>query len=151
MKKLLLLLLLMPIMAFSQTEVCVKVDSVYSTAKLRELGNRDIRFGIKQIAEDMLSNKYCLSDKGEDLDIEVFYFGIPKTTIRIVGVEKTNQVTQVGVRIYYRGQKFEGYGESETEVRAVMIELVDGKVPFSKMTVSNALKKAIEECILKMP
>jgi hypothetical protein len=99
----------------------------------------------------MLSNKYCLSDKGEDLDVEVFYFGIPKTTIRIVGVEKTNQVTQVGVRIYYRGQKFEGYGESETEVRAVMIELVDGKVPFSKMTVSNALKKAIEECILKMP
>jgi hypothetical protein len=151
MKKLLLILLLMPIMAFSQTEVCVKVDSVYSTAKLRELGNRDIRFGIKQIAEDMLSNKYCLSDKGEDLDIEVFYFGIPKTTIRIVGVEKTNQVTQVGVRIYYRGQKFEGYGESETEVRAVMIELVDGKVPFSKMTVSNALKKAIEECILKIP
>jgi hypothetical protein len=151
MKKLLLLLLLMPIMAYSQTEVCVKVDSVYSTAKLRELGNRDIRFGIKQITEDMLSNKYCLSDKGEDLDVEVFYFGIPKTTIRIVGVEKTNQVTQVGVRIYYRGQKFEGYGESETEVRAVMIELVDGKVPFSKMTVSNALKKAIEECILKMP
>jgi hypothetical protein len=151
MKKLLLLLLLMPIMAYSQTEVCVKVDSVYSTAKLRELGNRDIRFGIKQITEDMLSNKYCLSNKGEDLDVEVFYFGIPKTTIRIVGVEKTNQVTQVGVRIYYRGQKFEGYGESETEVRAVMIELVDGKVPFSKMTVSNALKKAIEECILKMP
>ena len=141
----------MPIMAFSQTEVCVKVDSVYSTAKLRELGNRDIRFGIKQITEDMLSNKYCLSDKGEDLDVEVFYFGIPKTTIRIVGVEKTNQVTQVGVRIYFRGQKFEGYGESETEVRAVMIELVDGKVPFSKMTVSNALKKAIEECVLKMP
>lgn len=138
-------------MAFSQTDVCVKVDSVFSTAKLRELGNRDIRFGIKQIAEDMLSNKYCLSNKGEDLDVEVFYFGIPKTTIRIVGVEKTNQVTQVGVRIYFRGQKFEGYGESETEVRAVMIELVDGKVPFSKMTVSNALKKAIEECILKMP
>jgi len=141
----------MPIMAFSQTDVCVKVDSVYSTAKLRELGNRDIRFGIKQMTEDMLSNKYCLSDKGEDLDVEVFYFGIPKTTIRIVGVEKTNQVTQVGVRIYYRGQKFEGYGESETEVRAVMIELVDGKVPFSKMTVSNALKKAIEECVSKMP
>jgi hypothetical protein len=151
MKKLLFILLLMPIMAFSQTEVCVKVDSVYSTAKLRELGNRDIRFGIKQMTEDMLSNKYCLSDKGEDLDVEVFYFGIPKTTIRIVGVEKTNQVTQVGVRIYFRGQKFEGYGESETEVRAVMIELVDGKVPFSKMTVSNALKKAIEECVLKMP
>lgn len=149
MKKLFFILLMMlPFIGVSQT--CIKVDSVYSTAKLRELGNRDIRFGIKQIAEDLVSEKYCLSETGEDLDIEVFYFGIPKTTIRIVGVEKTNQITQVGVRIYFRGQKYEGFGESETEVRAVMIELVDGKVPFSKMTVSNALKKAIEECVSKI-
>jgi hypothetical protein len=103
------------------------------------------------MTEDMVSNKYCLSETGDDIDVEVFYFGIPKSTIRIVGVEKTTQVTQVGVRIYFKGQKFEGYGESETEVRAVMIELVEGKVPFSKMTVSNALKKAIEECVSKMP
>jgi hypothetical protein len=151
MKNLLFLLLLIPTLSFSQTDACVKVDSIYSTAKLRELGNRDIRFGIKQMAEELLSEKYCLSEQGQDLDIEVFYFGIPKTTIRIVGVEKTNQVTQVGVRIYHNGNKYEGFGESETEVRAVMIELVDGKVPFSKMTVSNALKKAIIECISKMP
>jgi len=145
----LFLLLIIPILGYSQE--CIKVDSVYSTAKLRELGNRDIRFGIKQIAEEVLSDNYCISERGEDMDIEVFYFGIPKTTIRIVGVEKTNQVTQVGVRIYYKGNEYEGFGESETEVRAVMIELVDGKVPFSKMTVSNALKKAIIECISKLP
>jgi hypothetical protein len=150
MKNLLLIILfLMPVFVFSQE--CVKIDTVYSTAKLRELGNRDIKFGIEQIAEDMLSAKYCLSEKGEPVKIEVFYFGIPKTTIRIAGVEKTNQVTQVGVRFYYKGQKYEGFGESETEVRAVMIELVDGKVPFSKMTVSNALKRAIEQCVTKMP
>jgi hypothetical protein len=149
MKNLFLLLLLIPFLGISQE--CVKVDSVYSTAKLRELGNRDIRFGIKQIAEDMLSEKYCLSEKGEDLDIEVFYFGVPKTTIRIVGVERTNQTTQVGVRIYYMDQTYEGYGESETEVRAIIMELKDGNVPFSKMTVSNSLKKAIEECVLKLP
>jgi hypothetical protein len=150
MKNLILtILFLIPLFGFSQE--CITVDSIYSTAKLRELGNRDIRFGIKQMAEELLSEKYCLSEQGQDLDIEVFYFGIPKTTIRIVGVEKTNQVTQVGVRIYHNGNKYEGFGESETEVRAVMIELVDGKVPFSKMTVSNALKKAIIECISKMP
>lgn len=130
---------------------CVKVDSVYSTAKLRELGNRDIRFGIKQIAEDLLSSKYCMSDTGEKIDIEVFYFGIPKKTLRIAGVENTKQITQVGVKLYYKGKVYEGIGESETEVRAIMIELVDGKVPFSKMTVSNAIKKALEECVLQLP
>lgn len=148
MKKLLFLLFLLPVFAFGQD--CVKVDSIYSTAKLRELGSRDIRFGVKQIAEDLLSAKYCMSDAGKDVDIEIFYFGIPKKTLRVAGVEKSNQITQVGVRLYYNGQKYEGVGESETEVTAVIMELTDG-IPFSKMTVSNALKKAIEACILKMP
>jgi hypothetical protein len=148
MKKLLFLLFLLPVFAFGQD--CVKVDSIYSTAKLRELGSRDIRFGVKQIAEDLLSAKYCMSDAGKDIDIEIFYFGIPKKTLRVAGVEKSNQITQVGVRLYYNGLKYEGVGESETEVTAVIMELTDG-IPFSKMTVSNALKKAIEACILKMP
>jgi len=148
MKKLLFLLFFLPVLAFGQD--CVKVDSIYSTAKLRELGSRDIRFGVKQIAEDLLSAKYCMSDAGKDIDVEIFYFGIPKKTLRIAGVEKSNQITQVGVRLYYNGLKYEGVGESETEVTAVIMELTDG-IPFSKMTVSNALKKAIESCILKMP
>ncbi len=78
-------------------------------------------------------------------------FGIPKSTIRIVGIEQTQQVTQIKVRIKYLDAKYEGCGESETAVRAVMIELVDGKVPFEKMTVSNALKKAIHEAVVKLP
>jgi hypothetical protein len=144
-----LLFLLFPLFSFAQN--CVYVDSVYSTAKLRELGNRDIRFGVKQIVEDELSEKYCMAENGDAIKVEIFYFGIPKYTIRIVGVEKTNQITQVGVRIYYKGKCYEGVGESETEVKAVMIELVDNKVPFSKMTVSSALKKAIHEAVTIMP
>ena len=150
MKKLLFLLILIPITVFSQTETCIRIDSVYSTAKLRELGNRDIRFGIQQIAEDVLSEKYCLSEKGTPMDIEVYYFGIPKKSLRIAGMEKTNQITQVGIRIHYKEIKYEGLGESDTEVRAVMIELVDGQVPFSKMTVSNAIKKAIIDAVNKI-
>jgi hypothetical protein len=142
-----ILLLLFPLFLNAQ---CVKIDTVYSTAKLRELGNRDIRFGVKQIVEEELSNKYCLSDAGVPISVEIFYFGIPKTTVRIVGIEQTNQITQVGVRLKYNGKKIEGYGESETEVRAIMIELVDGKVPFSKMTVSSALKRAIHEAVTNM-
>jgi hypothetical protein len=33
----------------------------------------------------------------------------------------------------------------------MMIELVDNKVPFDKMTVSSALKKAIHEAVTLMP
>ena len=143
-----LIAFLFPILSYAQ---CVEVDTVYSTAKLRELGNRDIRFGVRQIVEDELSERFCISETGEPITIEIFYFGIPKYTIRIVGVERTNQVTQVGVRLHYKGKCYEGIGESDTEVRAVMIELVDNKVPFDKMTVSSALKKAVHEAVVAIP
>ena len=137
------------ISAYSQN--CLSVDSVYSTAKFKDLGKRDIRFGIKQMTEDMLSEKYCITESGLPVHVEVFFFGLPKTTLRIAGVEKTNQITQVGVRVYYDSKTYEAYGESDTEIRTVMLEVVEGSVPFEKMTVSSALKKAIEQCVSKMP
>jgi hypothetical protein len=141
MKTLLIsLLIFLPILAFGQN--CTYVDSVYSTCKAKEMGRRDIRFGIKQIAEDELSNKYCLSESGDDVDIEIYYFGTPKTTIRVLGVEKTDMKTQVGIRMTYKGQVYEGIGESEVEVRAVMIELVEGSIPFNQTVVSSSIKKA---------
>ena len=150
MRNIILLLGMLLIGNLVTAQQCVYVDSVYNTAKLRELGNRDIRFGIKQIVEEELSEKFCLSDDGKDMDVEVFYFGLPKTTIRVVGVEKTESVTQVGVRIHYDGKCYEGIGESSTEVRAMMIEVKEGMMPFEKMTVSSALKKAIHEAIIKI-
>jgi hypothetical protein len=134
----------------AMAQQCVYVDSVYNTAKLKEMGNRDIRFGIRQIVEEELSEKFCLSDDGKDIDVEVFYFGLPKTTIRVVGFEKTEAMTQVGVRLYYDGKCYEGIGESSTEVKAMMIEVREGMMPFEKMTVSSALKKAIHEAIIKI-
>jgi len=148
------LLFLFLLFFFTQKTViaqqCVYVDSVYNTAKLKEMGNRDIRFGIRQIVEEELSEKFCLSDDGKDIDVEVFYFGLPKTTIRVVGFEKTEAMTQVGVRLYYDGKCYEGIGESSTEVKAMMIEVREGMMPFEKMTVSSALKKAIHEAVIKI-
>ena len=148
MKTLILtLMILLPIVSFSQT--CVTVDSVYSTCKAKEMGRRDIRFGIKQIAEDELSNKYCLSDIGDDIDIEIYYFGTPKSTLRILGVERTDMKTQVGIKMTYKGLVYQGIGESEVEVRAIMIELVEGSLPFNQTVVSSAIKKGIIEAIAK--
>jgi hypothetical protein len=161
----LILLLLLPLFACAQEGVtnfqrannitptisCVYVDTVFVTAKVRELGTRDIRFGIKQITEDALSEKYCLDDKGDAIKVEIYYFGIPKSTIRVMGIEKSNIITQVGVRLYHNNSKYEGIGESETEITAVLIEVKEGAIPFEKMTVSSAIKKAINEAISKMP
>jgi hypothetical protein len=144
MKKLLLLLLL-PL--FSLGQECVKVDTVYVSAKVREFKTKDVLFGIKQIAEEELSNKFCLSEKGNPIMVEVYYFGLPKSTFRIAGMEKSNQTTQVGVRLFHNGIKYEGIGESDVEVRAIMVELQEGSIPFSKTTLSSAIKKAITAAV----
>ena len=144
MKKLLLLLLL-PL--FSLGQECVKVDTVYVSARVREFKTKDVLFGIKQIAEEELSNKFCLSEKGAPIMIEVYHFGLPKSTFRIAGMEKSNQTTQVGVRLFYNGVKYEGIGESDVEVRTIMVELQEGSVPFSKTTLSSAIKKAITAAV----
>ena len=147
MKKL-LFLLLFPTLSFAQ---CIKVDSIYVTTKVRELGNRNIKFGIKQIMQEELLNRFCLSDSGKQMNLEVYYFGLPKTTLRIAGVERTEQITQVGVKIYYNGEVYQGIGESNTEIKTIMIEVKEGSLPFEKMTVSSCLKKAIKYAIEKIP
>jgi hypothetical protein len=101
----------------------------------------------RSIAEEELSNKFCLSEKGAPIMIEVYHFGLPKSTFRIAGMEKSNQTTQVGIRLFYNGIKYEGIGESDVEVRAIMVELQEGSVPFSKTTLSSAIKKAITAAV----
>lgn len=148
MKKLLLFLLLCPMLSFAQ---CINVDSIYVTAKVRELGSRNIKFGIKQILQEELSNRFCLSDTGKQMNLEVYYFGLPKTTLRIAGVERSEMITQVGVKIYYNGEIYQGLGESNTEIKTIMIEVKEGSLPFEKMTVSSCLKKAIKYAVEKIP
>lgn len=152
MKKIILtlIIILIPMLSMSQ-ETCVKVDSVYSTSKAKDLNRRDIKFGVKQMLEDQLSDKYCLSEDGENVSVDIYYFGTPKTKIRVAGFEQTKNKTQVGVKIYYNGEVYEAIGESEVEIRSVMIELVEGSLPFDQTVISSAIKKAIVECVSKMP
>jgi hypothetical protein len=144
--KYIILLLAIPFLTYSQ---CVKIQEIKSSVSVKELGNRDVKFGVKQMAEDMLSSKFCLSDSGEQIFIDIFYFGLPKKSLRIVGIEESVQTTEIGIQLKYKGKKYEEYGESESEVHAVMIELTDG-IPFSKMTVSASIKKALDKIIKKM-
>lgn len=150
MKKLITLfgVILLSVKLNSQT--CVKVDSIYTTSKFEKLNSRDIRFGIKQMAEEELQDKFCLSNEGESIKINIFYFGTPKKTLRILGVENTEAKTQVGVKLYYKDKIYEGIGESEVEISSVFLEVTDSFTPFNQTVLSSAIKKAIILCISKL-
>lgn len=135
---------------FAQTDKCFYVDSVYSTAKFKNIGKRNILFGVKQLTEELVSEKYCIKPGSTKITVEVFYFGMPRKEVRMLGVGKEEAITQVGIKLYVDQAQYEGYGESETEIRTVMLEVVEEEVPFSKMTLSNAIKKALEKCVSQL-
>ena len=153
MKKLIFTLLIFistQVTVFSQIDRCFSVDTVYSTAKFRELGKRDIRFGVKQMTEELISEKFCIKPGSSSVKVEIFYFGLPRKELRLLGVGREEAITQVGIRLHIDGKAYEGYGESETEIRTIMLEVVEEAVPFSKMTLSNSIKKALVQCVSQL-
>lgn len=151
MKKLLFLLLLLPAISFAQTDKCLKIDSVYTTAKIKELKNRRITFGIRQIAEEELSNKYQICQEGVPVWVEVAYVGTPKKSFTFGGVGGAVQTTEVLIKIRVFDEVYEGLGSEETSAQMMFIQLNDDQIPFDKTTLSTAIKKAIAIAVKKMP
>jgi hypothetical protein len=142
MKKILFLLLLLPTMSFAQS--CIKIDSVWCNKKVKQISTRNVLFGIKQVAEEILSEKYNLCDSNAtSVKIEVTRIGMPSSTFKIGGVGEATQITQVYIKFYFGDKIIDGLGESETRAGFVLIELTDGKVPFNNTTIGTAIKKAI--------
>jgi hypothetical protein len=142
MKKLLFLLVFLPTISLAQN--CIKIDSVWCNKKVKQISTRNVLFGIKQVAEEILSEKYNLCDSNAtSVKIEVTRIGMPSSTFKIGGVGEATQITQVYIKLYFGDKTIDGMGESETRAGFVLIELTDGKVPFNNTTIGTAIKKAI--------
>lgn len=142
MKKLLFLLVFLPTISLAQN--CIKIDSVWCNKKVKQISTRNVLFGIKQVAEEILSEKYNLCDSNAtSVKIEVTRIGMPSSSFKIGGVGEATQITQVFIKLYFGDKIIDGLGESETRAGFVLIELTDGKVPFNNTTIGTAIKKAI--------
>jgi hypothetical protein len=145
----LIMVLIVPISGFSQT--CVKVDSVYSTMKIKEFKDRNILFGVKQITEEVLSEKYSLCEQNAiPVMVEITRVGTPSSSFRIAGVGAATETTQILLKVHFGDTIVDGIGESATTASYAFIELKEGKVPFSKSSIGIAMKKAIIDAIGKL-
>jgi hypothetical protein len=146
----LILILTVSIPAFSQTK-CVKVDSVWVDKKVKQIGTRNVLLGIKQVTEEIISEKYDLCDSNAtSIKIQVWRIGAPSNSFRVGGVGQATQTTQVYIKMYFGDKVIEGLGESETKAGYIMLELTEGKVPFSNSTIGNAIKKAITHAVSQL-
>lgn len=143
-KLLFIIFLLLPFMGLGQ---CIQIDSVYSTAEIKQLENRNVLFGIKAITEEILQDKgYSLCNNGEPVSVNVTYIGVPENTFRIGGFAISNKITEVKVTVSIGQQMFSGSGSYKTQAKTMLLELDNG-VPFQQTTLSSALKIALMEAL----
>ena len=145
MKKL-LLLLLFPTLLFSQIN-CYSVKSVTTEIEMEEISQRRITFGIKQMVEDIISDKYDLCMDGNPIEVKVISIQAPTTGISLGPWTKVSKKTIVILSINMDGKVIEVEGKAKSTVKATFIDLQNDKLPFNKTTFSSAIKKAIEKAI----
>lgn len=145
MKKL-LLILLFPILTYSQN--CYKVERVASKAEIEELNQRRIIFGIKQMTEEVLSEKYDLCTEGKPIFVEVLSIEAPSTGISLGPWQKKKKETIVKIKVIIDDKELFGEGLAKTSVESTFLDLNDENLPFHKTTFASAVKKAIEQILL---
>jgi len=142
MKKLLILLLL-PTLLLAQKD-CYSVKSVTTEVEMEEISQRRITFGIKQMMEDIISDRYDLCLDGKPVEVKVTSIEAPTTGISIGPWTKVSKKTIVTLLVYIDGKIIEVEGKAKSTVKATFIDLQDENLPFNKTVFASAVKKALE-------
>ena len=135
----------LPVFALSQE--CYTIKAVTTTVEMEEISQRRITFGIKQMMEDIISDKYDLCLDGKPVEVQVTSIEAPTTGIEIGPWTKVSKKTIVTLLVYMDGKIIEVEGKAKSTVEATFIDLQNDQLEFSKTVFASAVKKAIEKSI----
>lgn len=152
MKKLLFILPLVLILVSADTDIknCYKVTKVTSQVEAPEMKKERVVFGIKQMTEEILSEKYDICENGTPVEVEVLSVEAPSTSTSLGPFAKTKKITIVKLRLLIQGEEYWGQGEANTTVQSTFLDLNDDNIPFNKTAFSGAVKKALIEAVGEM-
>jgi hypothetical protein len=149
MKNLLLILTAIALVSFTTAD-CYRVDKVFASVDAPEMNSNRVIFGVRQITEEVLSEKYSICQDGSPITVEIFSIEAPTTGISIGPFTATKKETIVKIKITKDGKDYIGEGTAKTTVKSTFIELKDNNLPFEKTTFASAVKKSIVNAIDKM-
>lgn len=149
MKSILFILtLLLSTISYSQN--CYTVRNITNYGNIENINPKRFTLGVKQITEEILSDKYSICENGDSVSVVIESIEAPTTGIAIGPFEKKRKVTIVKLKVYINNKVYDGVGESKTDVKSTFIELQDENLPFEKSAFSNGLKKSLLDAINKI-
>jgi protein-disulfide isomerase len=146
-------LLLIPVMflaSLTYAQNCYSVKHVESRANIEGISPKRFTLGVKQITEEVISEKYSICEDGDSVSVIVESIEAPTTGIAIGPFEMKRKVTIVTTKININGKEYVGVGESKIDVKSTFIELQDENIPFEKSSFSAALKKSLMDGVNKI-
>jgi len=150
MKKLLFLLPLLFLLSADTAPKCYKVTKITTLVEAPEMKKERILFGIKQMTEEMLSEKVSICEDGTSVEVEVMSIEAPSTSTSFGPFAKEKKETIVKLRIIIGKDDYWGQGKASVTVQSTFLDLNDDNLPFSKTAFSGAVKKALQEAINEM-
>lgn len=135
----------LPMLSFSQE--CYTVKTVTTEIEMEDISKKRITFGIKQMMEDIISDKYDLCINGKPVEVQVTSIEAPTTGIEIGPWTKVSKKTIVTLLVYIDGKIIEVKGKAKSTVEATFIDLQNDELPFNKTSFASAVKKAIEKSV----
>ena len=146
-------LLLIPVMflaSLTYAQNCYSVKHVESRANIEGISPKRFTLGVKQITEEVISEKYSICEDGDSVSVIVESIDAPTTGVAIGPFEMKRKVTIVTTKIIINGKEYVGVGESKIDVKSTFIELQDENIPFEKSSFSAALKKSLMDGVNKI-
>lgn len=133
---------------FSQE--CYSIKEVDNYAEIEGVDSNRFKLGVKQISEEIISDKYEICENGTPISVIIESIEAPTNSVSIGPFSKVRKKTIVKVKLLVNGIEYDGIGESNTDVKTTFIELQDENLPFEKSSFSNALKKSLLDVISKL-
>ena len=149
MKNLLLIsVMFLTTLAYGQN--CYSVKHVESRANIENISPKRFTLGVKQITEEVMSERYSICEDGDSVSVIVESIEAPTTGIAIGPFEMKRKVTIVTTKIIINNKEYIGVGEGKVDVKSTFIELQDENLPFEKSSFSAALKKSLVDAVNKI-
>lgn len=147
MKNLIIFLAITLIFTKTYAQGCYTVKNIENKVTIENINPKRFNLGVKQIAEEILSEKYSICENGTEISVTIESIEAPTTSISFGPFEKKKKATEVKTKLIINGKEYFGLGESKTEVKSTFVELQDENIPFEKSAFSAALKKSLIDAL----
>lgn len=149
MRKLIITIGIILISINLNAQECYTVTNVENKTDNPDLSSKRFTFGVKQITEELISDKLILCDNGKSIVVNITSIEAPSIGINIGPFMIKKKITEVKTQVIFDDKVLEGVGSAKLSVSASFAELRDDNLPFEKSVFASAIKKSIENAIEK--